>query len=203
MTTRRRLRRILTLLVGLLVLASGSLAQAVSLEFVPSAATIGLGDPFDMALQISGLGDFTAPSLGTFDVTVTFSPTLLTFDTVTYGDPVLGDQLDLSGVGSLTATTPGVGAVNLFELSFDSASDLNSLQAGAFTLATLTFTGQAVGTSPLAFSSVLLGDAEGNALTPTSVGSGSVTVIPEPGTVLLVGSGLVTLAAVRRRARRR
>jgi hypothetical protein len=142
MTTRRRLRR-LAWLVGLLVLTIGSTAQAITLEFVPSSATIGVGDSLGVALQISGLGDFTAPSLGTFDVTVTFDPTVLAFATVTYGDPALGDQLDLAGLGSLTTTMLGVGSVNLLEVSVDSASDLDALQAGAFTLATLTFTGQA------------------------------------------------------------
>ena len=80
-----------------------------------AASGVDVDYPLEVALQVSGLGDFTAPSLGTFDVTVTFSPALLDFERVTYGDPALGDQLDLSGLGTLIATTAGVGSVNLFE----------------------------------------------------------------------------------------
>jgi hypothetical protein len=48
---------------------------------------------------ISGLGDGTAPSLSTFDLDISFDPTILAFSTAVFGDPILGDQLDIWGLG--------------------------------------------------------------------------------------------------------
>ncbi|MCI0530154.1 MAG: cohesin domain-containing protein [Nitrospira sp.] len=128
----------LALVLGLIFFGSSS-AHAISLEFVPPTQQVDIGDTFEVEIVILDLVDSAPPSLGTFDLDVIFDPTILSFSSVTYGDPVLGDQLDLFGLGSITATTPGTGSVNFFELSLDSAADLNNLQAGDFTLATLTF----------------------------------------------------------------
>lgn len=196
------------LLTGLIVSFSSSPASASlltpDLRITPAAQTISLGTPVQVALTISGLGDFVAPSLSTFDLNVEFDPTILGFNSVTFGDPVLGDQLDLLGLGSLSSATPGSGTVNLFELSFDSPDALDSLQSGAFTLATLTFDSLLAGTSPLAMTFVILGDAGGDALT-VDLFNGSVEVreaaVPEPATILLLGAGLVSVAWLRRRRR--
>lgn len=166
----------LALFLGLAIFFSSSTAQAViSLEFVPSSQTVTRGFPINVAVKISGLGDLTAPSLGTFDLTVNFDPTILSFRRVSYGDPILGDQLDLSGLGSPTVTTSGKGFVNLFEVSFDLPDDLNALQSGEFILAVLTFKAVADGNSPLSLTVNALGDAFGETLT-ADVGSGSVAV---------------------------
>jgi hypothetical protein len=55
--------------------------------------------------------------LSTFDLNVAFDSNVLRFLASRLADPVLGDQLDLFGLGSLAGTTPGLGIVNLFELS--------------------------------------------------------------------------------------
>jgi len=82
----------------------------------------------------------------------------------------------------------------------DSAADLDSLQASDFILAKLTFDAIGAGASLLTFSSVVLGDANGDSLTADN-GSGSVTVesavsatIPEPSSILLVALGLWLMA---------
>ncbi len=194
---------LLSLLLGLPVVFASSAVEAISIEFVPSSQFVTIGSPANVAIRITGLGNLSAPSLGTFDLDVSFNPVILGFSSATYGDPVLGDQLDLFGLGSLTVTTPGVGSVNLFELSLDLADDLNTLQTGAFTLATLGFATLAVGTSPLALSVNALGDADGNPLVAT-LDTGSVTVepaqvVPEPATLLLVGAGLLMALGLGRR----
>jgi hypothetical protein len=196
------------------VLAAGALiglgareARAITLEIVPAVQDVALGGPVEVAIAISGLGDQAAPSLGTFDVDVTFDLGILSFGGVTFGDPVLGDQLDLFGLGSVTTTTPGSGLVNLFELSLDLPSKLDALQAGAFTLATLSFVAVGIGSTPIGLALNALGDAEGASLdAQTTAGTARVAGdagVAEPSALILFGLGIVGLTLVRRRLRPR
>ena len=124
---------------------------------------------------------------------------LLSLSSATFGDPVLGDQLDLSGFGSFTGVTPSAGSVNLFALSLDPAATLDALQAGSFVLATLQFDALATGTSALSLGLNALGDSLGNPLAATLVDA-SVDVIPEPGSWALfcVGALIVGTQIYRR-----
>jgi hypothetical protein len=191
---RNQLSAILTGAVAL-ALWQGT-AQAISLNLVPSPQTTFLGNTIDVAVTISDLGNGVAPSLSTYDLDISFDNTILDFNSVAFGDPVLGDQLDLF-LGSLTESEePSLGVVNLFELSLDLSQDLDSFQADSFTLATLTFDTIATGISPLNLSIVDLGDAFGAPLeAEAEVDDRSVTVssrplgIPEP-SFSLVGFGL-------------
>ena len=175
--------------------ASGSVILSVG------SGTVTQGDSTTVDLNISGLGNGTA--LGTFDVDIGFDPTIVSFSSATYGDPILGDQLNLEGFGTITETTPAVGTTELFELSFDSPSALTSQQATGFTLATLTFDGINAGTSPLALSVIALGDQNGNSIA-AALESGSITVtgapagVPEPGAVWLFLCGLLSLGIAQR-----
>lgn len=188
--------------------ASASLAQPIDgpgaeiiLSFDPVSQDVILGNPADVALVISGLGDGVAPSLSVFDLDVIYNPTILGFNSAVYGDPVLGDQLDLL-LGSYTDTTPGAGSVNLLELSFDLPFVLDFSQAESFTLATLTFDTLALGTSSLDTSVNALGDSWGDPLAAsTESGNINVNPIPEPATLILLGGGLAGLGLWRRRTR--
>lgn len=196
------MKKAITNLVCLLsLLAAGPAQASIIIRITPSTQSVDVGTPVNVAVTISGLGDLTAPSLSTFDLNINFDPTLLTFSHATFGDPVLGDQLDLLGLGSLTSDTPGVGTVNLFELSFDSPSDLDTLQAGSFTLATLTFNAPSCGTSNLEISINALGDSLGDPLAAT-IQSGSITCIPEPPSLLLVSIGILSMVGVMTSAKR-
>jgi hypothetical protein len=199
------MKKLFVVLVVFLMLifwnATVSQAQGITLGFFPDFQGVVVGNQVDVDVVISGLGNGVAPSLGVFNLYIGFDPTILAFDSVTFGDPVLGDQLDLWILGSDTATTPGVGTVNLYELSFDSVDDLNDYQADIFTLATLTFDTLSLGTSSLdiTINSEGLGDAYGNPLT-ADLYSGSINVvpIPEPATLLLLCTGLAGIGFLTR-----
>jgi hypothetical protein len=168
-----------------------SSAQAAVLRVEPPGQSILPGATVQLALTVSGLGAGTAPSLGVFDLDLSYNAAVLQFDSVSFGDPTLGDQLDLMGFGSLTAVDASVaGVVNLFELSLDLAGDLDFLQAEAFTLSVFTFTALGPGVSALALGIHSLGDSLGDPLAASATG-GSVTVVPEPamsGLVLALGA---------------
>jgi hypothetical protein len=157
------MQRALFVLGAALLCLGGGVAEAVSLDFVPAVQTVAQGNSAGVAVRISGLGDGTAPSLGAFDLDVAFNPSVLDFIGISFGDPVLGDQLDLSGLGSIISFSfaVGTGPANLSELSLALPDDLNALQAPAFTLATVTFAALAAGTSSLTFAVNALDDANG------------------------------------------
>jgi hypothetical protein len=180
------------------VALAGQSALATTPQLSISSVTVNRGTEATVDLSISGLGGGTA--LGTFDVNVAFNPAIVNFAAAKYGDPILGDQLDLEGFGTVTTTTPGSGTVELFELSFDSPAVLASKQASAFILAALSFDTVGAGTSSLSLSVNSLGDQNGNALT-ASLRTGSITVagsgVPEPGTLGLIFMALLVFGTYR------
>lgn len=173
------------LLLCCLCIAVGAQCQdSISLAVDPINQIVPLGAQAVFTIDISGLGNGTA--LGVYDVTLGFDSTLLS-----YNNAVFGSQLDLFGLGDIQSVTTGTGTVELFELSLESISDLNTLQATAFTLATITFDTIASGrNSPATLSINALGDASGNSI-DVAVQNASISVTPlsdtpEPATALLL-----------------
>jgi len=175
-----------------LVTAPAALTDLVQLEFDPEAQAVSVGSSVDVDIVIANLGDGVAPSVGAFDFEILFDDSILAFDTLTFGDPVLGDQIDLSGFLFYDAFLTGPGVLDVYEISLDLEQDLNDLQAEKFVIATLTFDAIGLGDSDLTLIQDELVDAAGNAL-PAFAESGSITVIPAPGAALLglIGLGLI------------
>ena len=97
-----------------LVVAAGAgetLGQVgTALSFEPPTQTVGLGSLVDVSIRKSNL-TLLSTSLSAFSLDIAYDPTVLALSTATYGDPSLGDQLDLGGFGSVAVTTlitPGV-----------------------------------------------------------------------------------------------
>ena len=65
-------KQFLTCFMVLLGLLHMGAASAISLEAIPSSATISLGDSVDVEILIGGLGDGSAPSLGAYDIDLTY-----------------------------------------------------------------------------------------------------------------------------------
>ena len=197
------MKRTSILIVSTALLLAAAQADAITIGLNPSAQNVDQGNSVDVEVAISDLGVDMAPSISIFDLDLTFEPSLLSYSGAMFGDPVLGDQLDLFGFGSLTDVIDnGSGVVNLYELSFDLAADLDDFQADAFTMVTVTFDALAVGTSALTLTLKELGDSLGDPLTAT-LEDGSITVrasasAPEPVTVGLLAIGLIGLQLRRR-----
>lgn len=184
---------------GLVMLGMSAGACAVTVSLSPSSSTIGVGGAASVDVVIAGLGDQAAPSVGVYDIDVSFDAGVLGLDGVTFGT-----GLDVLGLGSVRITDGSLpGVVNVYELSLDAAADLDALQPAAFTLFTLLFQGLGPGTSPLSVSLNTLGDASGDAL-DADVSGGELTVtVSEPAAAWLLLAGLAGLGALPRAARSR
>ena len=192
---------ILGLVCGLIGVPAISQADTFLFTVIPSAPLVGTSSvPFlDVSIQVSGL---VTKSLAEYDVTLAFDPALLAHVSTNYGDPVLGDQLELNQPSiQLQPPNVGVGTVEIAQASTDSESDLNTLQLNTFIVAVLHLKPLGVGISPLNLTVHAAGDPLGNAV-QTAVLNSSVQTIPEPGVFLLVGFGLVGVFALKQRLHR-
>jgi len=194
------------IVVTLSLMVASSIANATLIEFDPADSVADLGDT--VAIDIVATPE-AGELIGEYDFIVNFDPSILALDNVVFGNALNDDPLFCALLGCRGFNDVG-GAANLFEVSL--VFPLSLLQDGAssIVLATLFFDTIGVGTSGLSFAGNIpgqppgfdiLGDEFGFALPVFDPGIGSVTVravqVPEPGTLVLMLSGLVLL--VRRR----
>jgi len=191
------MRAFASVVVSVFLLTPG-VCRAVTLTVSPSMSTAAQGSVVDVAIRISELGLFSAPSLATYDLVLDFDSTVLSLSSVDFGDPILGDRLDVLGLGVLAVSSPAAGSVNLFELSFDTTADLNALQEDAFVLATVHLNAIGVGDGGLGLLVNALGDAEAQALDASTIINPLTIVVPEPSSTALLGLGLFAQAVAGR-----
>lgn len=177
-------------------------AHSALIELQPGSLNATTGDSISLDLVISGLGNFGPDSLGAFDVSVGFDPSIFAFTSYSLG----GYLGDLGLLEALDASFGDLGgSINLAEVSLLSAASLDALQPGAFTLATLNFDviNLAVGAvSQLSLlSGAVLADGNGDALEARIGAAASVegvaSTVPLSGTLSLLLAALFGLFMLR------
>jgi len=181
--------RTLTCVLGLVALAP--LAGATSIQLLPAASVVGVGDSFAIEIAISGLGpQGSPPSVGAFEVAVGFDPSQLGFEGASFGS-LLGDPSNpAETIIDVNATA---GLSDVAEVSLLSPPALDALQPDGFVLATLTFQSLALGTSSLDLSKVVVSDGFGQRLAIASLSGAEVNAVPEPAGFLSLATALLIL----------
>jgi general secretion pathway protein D len=170
-------------LLSFVVIVFGAVpARADSVVSIqPSVSIPGVGETFDVLVEISSVSDLYA-----FQFDISFDPAILSAIDVTEGSFLPG--------GGFTFFIPG--SIDNIAGSISSTADILlsavSGVSGSGTLADLQFQALTVGTSPVNLSNVILLDSNLSDI-PYNTSNGSVSPVPEPSTVLLLGSGLIGL----------
>jgi hypothetical protein len=135
---------------------------------------------------VSGLGNGAPPSLGSYDLDVSFDASRLTYASTDFGS-LLGGPAD-----SIQGALGGAGLVDLAEISLLLPAELDALQPDSFSIATLHFSVSAPGASTVSITQALAGDGFGRPLSITSLGSARVSgsaAVPEPSALLVFALG--------------
>ncbi|MGR8931440.1 MAG: cohesin domain-containing protein [Gammaproteobacteria bacterium] len=162
---------------------------AATLSLHPDRVAVSIGEIVSIDLIIADLGAQTAPSLGILYTDIDFDDSRLKFESVTFGH-FLGDPENLSETDVINALNGN--RLSLEEVSFLSVDELDALQPGEFSLATLTFLTLRPGQANLDVIATDLSDAQGNSLL-TNLPSTSIMVVPLPPSVVFFLPGLFAL----------
>ena len=193
------MKKVLALLVTL-GLALSLNANAINIELTTDKNALTLGDTLAIEVRISGLNHGSSPSLGAYDLDFNYDSNLFAIHSIMWGDATQGNQLDLMNYDSLQDSSSGNGWLNLFELSFDSAADLNLLQAGEFILFSVLLHTITNGSGIFSLTANSVSDAYGEELFIAPINNLSVVVnsvsVPEPSSMLLL-LGMIAFIALR------
>jgi hypothetical protein len=173
-------------------------AEAISLEFLPTTQSVMFGNQVTVDVNVSNPN---GTLVGAYDFFVNYNPDVLTLNDVVFGSALGGPPDSIQD----DIESPA-GQINVSELSL--LTDLTALQNGIddLLLFSIIFDTDTLGSSPLTFSENIagvaggfLGDETGQAILLDSVGSGSINVVPIPGAIWLMISGLFALYGFTRR----
>ena len=182
----------LVLLFGLFA-RPGVASPIVSID--PASNTVTAGSSFFLDIDITGVSDLFG-----FSFDLSYDPTLLAFNQITEGSvlPAAGATFFSEGDSSVSG-----GITNIFDVVLGAVPGAN----GGGTLARINFTALGAGTSTVSLSNLFMLDSTISEI-GASTQNASVTAtastaspVPEPGSLVLVGSGLLAAWRGRRRLR--
>ncbi|MDQ1829205.1 cohesin domain-containing protein [Massilia scottii] len=172
-------------LAAMLLAASTQAFALPTLSLSASPATV--GSTVDLAVKISDVADLYG-----YQFTLTFDSALLKANSVTEG----------AFLGTAGPTFSGVSAIDnatgLISFVFNTRLGAGAGAFGSGDLAHISFDALAAGSAALTFSDVLFLDSNQNEIV-VMADNGSVQVVPEPATYMMMGVGLLALGAMRRR----
>ena len=184
---------ILTLFLASLASKGFAAATVGSVNVVPSATTVGLGQTVTVNVTISNVG---APGLFSYQLTLTYNNTLLNATTATI--PV-GHFLTPAVSGNIFVVDPGT--INQDSGNVTFAASLLGTEAGKTgngTLVTVTFVGLLQGNSTLQLpdADLILIDSDVTTITGYTINSSTVQIIPEFTVAVMLAALMITSAAV-------
>jgi hypothetical protein len=165
-------------------------ADAV-INISPPVSTPGVGSSFDVFVNIASVNDLYA-----FQFDISFNPAIISAVSITE-DAFLPS-------GGTTFFIPGSIDNTAGTIAFTADSLIGPIPgvSGSGTLAEIQFQALGVGTSPIGLSNVTLLDSNFSDIsfgTTDGIASPVATAVPEPGTLLLFGTGLVGIGGFRRK----
>ncbi len=186
-TLRRNILHTTFALFVVIVFASVPASATPLVSIQPPVSTPGVGNFFDLSVNISDVNDLYA-----FQFDISFNPTILAASDMSEGS--------FLPIGGATFFIPGAIDNALGTISFTADILLSAVSGvdGSGTLADIQFQALAVGTTPIVLSNVILLDSTLSDIS-FSTNGGAVSPVPEPATVLLLGSGLIGLAGYGRK----
>ena len=164
----------------LLLFWTAQAAAQSELLLQASSATVDINASVQITLTLSGLSADGSNTLAGYQVQIHFDQAVLRFDSIAFGSSLGVADSDPSTTiappfESAVVLNQGPGLVDIAYVSLLSSADLDALQMGALSLATLRFTSISQGNSPVGLDNVVAVDALGARLPVTPV-DGAVQV---------------------------